>query len=288
MLCKWGYEHMKIMRSALFIVMFMALPLGVFAGEDPPTPDPVAVEAVQLYEVDHDGIRFAFDARLAEAVGVLTFEATTGDVQIPSPAFTEFRFDGYAPGDHLRFAPLPRVDVYAIADFDEYPYFVEQHQKLTALLAERPDLSAYVVANPGRPDAEPLPFLPIFPAAQVFRAMPAYISTGSVEGIRYLTHYSQSADPIYEGQAIYTFQGITRDGVHYVSAVLPMATGVLPTDINVLPDGFPDFDDFEGFADAYQDYLDAVVMSVDGADSDGFYPSLRIMDQLAASIEVSR
>lgn len=264
----------------LILIAAFALPFSLYA-QDAPTPAPVTAEVVQQVRVNHEGVQFTFDALLAGSVAVADYPASEGEVQVTSPAYTEFTFDGYTAGEYLNYAPMPRIDVFTIEEFGPFPYFIEQLDELSRLLAERPDLNQYVLADVSSPDAARLPFLPIFPAAQVFRAQPEYIRVPGVEGIRYLVYFSQALNPIAEGEVFYTFQGITDDGQHYVSVIMPVNTGVLETD-------FPVIEDYDAFAAEYQQYLMNIVGTLTPADPESFTPALSVLDALAQSITISR
>jgi len=269
---------MMTKRAMALLLLAVPMSFNVFAQDA--TPVTVPTEIVQQARVNHEGVQFTFDALLADSVSVATYSAESGDVQLPSPAHTEFTFEGYGEGDYLRYAPMPRIDIFTIEDFGPYPDFITQLDKLTGLLAERPDLNRYVTANFVEPAVSALPFLPLIPAAQVFRAQPEYIEVAGIEGIRYLTYYSQGMNPIVEGEVFYTFQGITDDGQHYVSVILPVNTGVLPTEM-------PASVDSDTFAAEYQQYLMDIVGSIVPVQPEGFTPALSTLDALAQSITVS-
>lgn len=272
------FTHTRTILLALLAGFI--LPFSIQA-QDVPEPAPITTEIVQQMRVDYEGVQFAFDAALADSVSVASYPASEGDAQFPSPAYTEFTLDGYAGGDYLNHAPMPRIDVFTIEDFGPYPYFIEQLDELSRLLAERPDLRQTVIADADNWGAAALPFLPIIPAAQVFRARPEYINVAGIDGIRYLAYYSQGLNPIVEGEVFYTFQGITDDGQHYVSIMLPVNTGVLPAEL-------PDSVDMDAFAAEYQEYLMNFVGLLTTADPDNFSPALSTLDTLAQSVQVSR
>ncbi|MEQ8673758.1 MAG: hypothetical protein RLP44_29995 [Aggregatilineales bacterium] len=267
-------------RSFTIVVLVILIGILSVGAQDGTTPIPVTTEIVQQAFVNQDGIQFTFDAEMADTISIATYPATgEGSAMIPSPAFTEFTFEGYSDGDYTAYAPMPRVDIFPIEGFGAYPFYVEQLDLLTSIIAERPDLNRYVVAGTNGVVENVLPFLPIFNAAQVFRVQPQVIETANLRGIRYLVYYSQAMNPITEGEVFYTFQGVTADGQHYVSAILPINTGTIPTDAheNVDPDAF---------ASQYATYLDDVLGMLSAADVDSFTPSLYTLDQLVQSIRV--
>lgn len=269
------------LKHVLFpLFLAVALPLPLLA-QDIPMPQPVPTETVMLSRVTYDGVQFSFNAALADAVLVAQYSAQTNDGPTPSPAYTEFTFENYSEGDYLLRAIQPRVDIFRIEDFGAFPFYVEQLDALGQLLAIRPDLNQYTNVSPGTSDALTLPFLPVFPAMQVLRALPEYVEVGNVRGIRYLVYFSQAPNPVLEGEMFYTFQGITNDGQHYVSVLLPVNTGVLPTEE-------PAAVDMEVWMAGYQDYLRNLLGQVVASGGASATPSLATLDALAQSVTVSR
>ncbi|MCB0059286.1 MAG: hypothetical protein KDE45_19750, partial [Caldilineaceae bacterium] len=84
---------------------------------------------------------------------------------------------------------------------------------LQSLLADQPDA----------PDA-PMPVLPPVPATNDLAVQPAYVDFGSGSGVRFVGRYVQAADPIYNGQLLYVYQGLTDDGRYLIGAQWPVAT----------------------------------------------------------------
>ncbi|MCA9915942.1 MAG: hypothetical protein KC496_21455 [Anaerolineae bacterium] len=262
------------------LVVVVMLPLSIFAQEWP-EPVPIPTAAVQQVQVDYEGVQFRFDVSLATAVSAANYPATAeGDGPVASPGYTEFTFDGYQAGEYLNYAPQPRVDVFTIGEFGAYGFYIQQLDQLNQILSTRPDLNQYVNASPGDPNVPNLPFLPVFNAAQVFRTHPEYIELPQIRGIRYLVYFSQAANPITSGEIFYTFQGITDDGQHYVSAILPVDTGTI-----TLP--FPDMAQ-DNFGEQYRQYLSDVLGTITATPEANFSPSLHTLDALAASIMVNR
>lgn len=266
-------------RTLLALLLTAAMPLPVFA-QGAPMPEPVPIEIVELAQVSHNRVRFSFNAALADGVSVTQYAASNGEAGMPSPAFTEFSFDGYSEGDYLNQAIQPRLSIYRIEDFGDYPEYITQLDDLSAILSQRPDLNAYAIANPGVLDAKVLPFLPIVPASQAMRALPQYVEVGGVRGIRYLVYLVQAPNPILEGAVFYTFQGITDDGQYYVSVMLPVNTGVLPTEE-------PTAVDPNTWVAGYGDYLADFLGRITAGGGEGFNPSLETLDALVQSVNVT-
>ncbi|QPC84605.1 hypothetical protein G4Y79_09575 [Phototrophicus methaneseepsis] len=271
-----------MIKRILFVTVLAAMSALAISAQDMPAPAPVAIESVPFARVNYEGVQFTFDAALAASVAVADYAATNdGDGPVASPAYTEFTFEGYGNGDYVNYAPMPRVDVFAIEDFGPYPAFIEQLDELNRLLADRPDLNAYVNADITNPEPVWLPFLPVLPAAQVFRVQPEYIDVDGIQGIRYLVYYSQAMNPITEGEVFYTFQGITDDGQHFVSIIFPISTGTLSGEI-------PNIDDYVAFAEQYEQYLTETVQGIAPLDANSFSPTLGMLDAVAQSVKVSR
>lgn len=167
------------------------------------------------------------------------------------------------------------IRIYATANFTGYAQAQQQYQNLQTLLAQRPDLGEYMVSSPV--DASPsLPFLPVFPAAQVIRSNAAYIDTPFLQGVRYVTVYRQDVSPFIGSEFLYTFQGITFDGARYVSATFPLNTNLFPPDIPV------DFD-YNTFNQQFAEYLAESIAILNAAVPGDFAPDLATLDAIVQS-----
>lgn len=71
--------------------------------------------------------------------------------------------------------------------------------------------------------SSPLPFLPYQAKTQLVAALPKSISCTNGTGIRTLTAFGNSGDPVSNTNLLYSFQGITTDGQQYISAVIPVS-----------------------------------------------------------------
>ena len=109
----------------------------------------------------------------------------------------------------------------------------------------------------GSPLDTGIPLLPIFNAAQVFRAKVQRIDTPALSGFRFITTYSQWAVPLNNNELFYTFQGITSDGQYWISVILPLTNAFLP-ETDEVPGG-----DHSTWSDGYEDYLAALIPQLD-------------------------
>jgi len=94
-----------------------------------------------------------------------------------------------------------------------------------------------------------------------------------------VTRHSQEADHLTDRQIFYTFQGIMADGAYYVSAILPVKTGVLPEEVDT-----SDIDWDEFAANYSEHYLPATFALIDSLPDEAFEPSLTTLDTLIQSI----
>lgn len=172
-----------------------------------------------------------------------------------------------------------QLRVYRIADLEAYqePSYRQVLEELRSL--DTTTLAAYASANPDYRAAH-LPFMPVLNATQVIRAQPAALNVGAAAGIEYFTYFSQAAEPILEGQVFYTFQGITSDGLYYVSFSMPVETGLLPADI-------PQDLNWDAFSARYPDYLQETFVAINSADPAAFTPAAGDLHAFIASLTVS-
>lgn len=237
------------------------------------------------HSVMYDNIRFSFPSSLATGIQAETIEAfpiTQPDEQFlyaHYPEHIRFGLLNYLDGSEFRLPYLieePQILVYSTDSMRDFGYdFVDQPNALQALLQDRPDLSTYVGVSEIR-----LPFLPWINSGQMLRSHPQYVEIAGVgSGIRYVTRHSQEADHLTDKQIFYTFQGIMADGAYYVSAILPVKTGVLPEEVDTSD---IDWDEFGANYSEY--YLPETFMRIDSLPDEAFNPSLTTLDTLIQSV----
>ncbi|MBA4384584.1 MAG: hypothetical protein C0410_07590 [Anaerolinea sp.] len=135
-----------------------------------------------------------------------------------------------------------------------------------------------------------IPFLPVFNAAQVFRAQVKYLDFQNGQGVRFLTEYAQYYAPVNNTDLFYAYQGITADGKYWVSAILPVNAAYLQAayDSVVVPAGgilAPAMDDpnFEANMNAY--YVNMLNLLNTTPDAN-FTPGLDCLDQFIQSLQI--
>ena len=127
-----------------------------------------------------------------------------------------------------------------------------------------------------------LPFLPMWPAAQIFSAQVGYFNFQNGSGVRYLTMYGQAIYPVDNQNLIYTYQGLTNDGRFYISAVLPVVHLGLPDD------GSSQIDDWMAFENNWETYINDTVNWLNVQDPGSFFPGINLLDAMMASFKVER
>jgi hypothetical protein len=127
-----------------------------------------------------------------------------------------------------------------------------------------------------------LPFMPFWNAAQIFTAKSAYFDFQSGSGLRYLTMYGQALYPIDNTNLFYTYQGVTSDGLYYVSAILPVTNPGLPAD------GNSTIDDWETFINLWDSYISQAVMFLEDWTPESYNPQLALLDAMMQSLSINR
>ena len=138
-------------------------------------------------------------------------------------------------------------------------------------------------------NAEQLPAVPFFNAAQVFASNIQTISFQNGTGVRFLTEYAQYAAPVNNHELIYHFQGFTSDGEYYIIAVLPITVPVLVNTSDAgaaLPSGGIAYPDITSSNPDFQSYYASVMDLLNATSPDAFSPTISQLDALIRSIQV--
>lgn len=257
------------MKSKLLVLLIALLAMSAipaFAQGDDST----------THHIAFDGFSFSFDALVANNVSITQYPGDASDLAMagaPEVRHTEFvLYSGGGIPIPAAFEAPGLVRVYNTADFAGYAWHETQLAQLQNLLENKPDLSAYMVLQKGDRDPS-LPFIPGVPAGQVMRARAAYVETDEVKGIVYMTIYRQDAAPAYAYEFMYTFQGISTDGAHYISAVFRPIPFAFPAEIEAFnPTTF----------DVSLYYANAII-DLNRASPDDFVISLNLLDAVIGS-----
>jgi hypothetical protein len=225
------------------------------------------------------GVSFQYDPYLAANIQprlVDTFTDTGGMDYLLLPQHLSFTFPhSYVDADpiyqkrwQLNLETMPQIVVYPAAAYSAmHPLAGVQIEQLQTLLATRP-------STPGGT----MPYLPLNNAAQVFHSQVAYLSFANGAGVRYLTAFSQDASPTTNQHLIYTFQGLTDNGLYYVAAFFPVTTAVLPDTVEV--------DDWEAFANNYSTYVAETKATLNDLTPLDFTPDFNLLDAVVTSLQV--
>ena len=193
---------------------------------------------------------------------------------------TQFLLYNTAPAPESIFEGIGGIRVYSTADFAGYDGATQQLQQLQMLVAQQPDLTPFLALNSTDASANNLPFMPGMPAAQVIRAHVHYFSSAALQGISYVTFYSQGLSPFTSSEFLYTFQGLSRDGAYYVSAIFHPNTALFPAEIPA------DFN-MDTFSAGFQDYLEQSIATLNNAAPEDFTPSLTTFDSIIQSVALA-
>ena len=245
----------RVMQFALLLLLAFTFPA-------------LAQEETQ-HEVSFDGFSFSYATAVAEDVNITynSAEELAGVFPTMAPHVQFLLYSGETVPAFPAEAPAV-IRVFNTADFDEGQ--AGALTQLQTLLDERPNLAEYMA-----PDVT-LPFLPIFPAGQIIRARAQYVETEAIDGISYLTAYAEAMEPFVSGSFIYTFQGLSANGEHYVSAIFRLNTSLFSDE---LPANF----DMATFSENLDQYLADTIAAINETDASEISPSLESLDETIAS-----
>jgi hypothetical protein len=234
--------------------------------------------------VSFDDVSFTFDEELGSSVNITRVPGQPPDLDvIVGPQSPHVVFSLYGARDEG--SGVPRVGrtggvvhAFATADLAGYEAATAQLDELRALLAERPDLAAFMEVGSDA-SAGGLPHLPFdLGAAQVLRARATYVDTAQLSGIAYIAAYRQDVFPFSADEFWYTFQGLSADGDWYVSADFQVEAGMFPARARV-----PRRDQ-DRFVRQWDEYLEESTRALNDADPGAFGPPLTSVDALVRSI----
>jgi len=235
--------------------------------------------------ISYQNISLTYDSSILGAVYAHSEVAVPPDPNNPvppgtvTPAYTAFSFFIPASQQSVDLSSAPALVVYKTADIDALgdPNFSDALTKFKAL-----DLTgdASKLAGLDPTGASGLPYLPPQDATQVMRFQPKVIKTDAVSGVRYFAYFSQSVNPIMDGQIWYTFQALSADGAHYIAFSYPVLTGQLPI---TLPTDF----DYGNFSAGYNDYLTTTFHSLSALNAESFTPAASALDALVSSVKIT-
>lgn len=236
---------------------------------------PKDTEGQETFDVAYRGISFTLDRDIAAGVTV-------------EHVFPNFIFDdmsspstGNPTPDGLRFTFVDaegepagiKLQVYALADFARLPDGLSStFDTLQSMLEPDAEL-----------DTEPIYAMLLLPdriAPVLFQDVFRPIDFQNGRGLSYFAQYSYAADPITS--LVYTFTGLTSDGLYYVTLQRAVTTDLLP---DLATDDYKQ-SDWQAFYDNYDSYREQIADSLRAASPDDFTPSLKPLDALIASLNI--
>lgn len=242
--------------------------------------EPVAVPVVDG-QASYNGISFRIDPALDDDLTARTCTATTVEeqqmVNEAHPAYTEFFFPAYS---RANVDNQPSIRVYAVeGDLENYLFPINSLDELSTTLAQRPEPVTWFRHSP-------------------LHTRQAYLDFASGAGVRGLIQYMQDFFFFTNNGLIYEFQGLTRDGRHYVNVRYPVSVPFLmeldgftlpPNNVNPQALAIGDWtEDFEQQRRVIETYNAEALQRFDLMSDNEVFPSMALLDQLVQSIQVSQ
>ena len=272
---------LTLIAVILILGLTQLLPHSLFRiGLGTPTPLSTSAETTaptptepQDIPIDYQNISFVIPVGLAGGAEAASMPAGEGPLD-PSPAFVEFKLNGYPYADPNG-TYQPRVRVYPAVDYSKVSgWAAESLNRLQSLLVDH--------ITPLTNDT--LPNVPYMGAsAQLYAAQVKELPFKSGNGVRMISAYAQYPAPISQHSSFYHYEGLTQDGKYYVVVEMPVTLPVYSDESN--PGEF-------GITYTRQDWLyiqayyQAVTELLNKADSASFNPILDQIDRLVESITV--
>lgn len=254
-----------LLLIALFIAAVMMT--GCSPSDTPTRP---TARTLPLANVTCNEFSFYLDPALGTGYECETVpESASSDIPMDIfiyPAHTELTIQNY-PLTHTQFPP--QVWIYPVSRFSEL---------LPDVLTRRVSNLESFISN-GTWSSQELPFLPPIPEIQTFFSHETVISINGGQGVRFITHYNESRNPIDNSSIFYTFQGITDDGMYWVAVTLPISNPILPDDMD-----FRSTD--ENWFQNYDSYVNDTKGALEAQTPGSFFPAINSLDSLVRSIIV--
>jgi hypothetical protein len=255
-------------------------PSTLVTGTVPSTVAPVPIGAKTVLS---NGVSLAYDPSLAtDVTGELVPASTEAmPAYAIAPAHVAFTFNGY-PFEYYG----PEVQVVPLADYltqADLPAVVsDQVQELQSDIARRPNLDqkykVFVPVPEGAPATGAPPLVPPINAQPQMAAKKGYLDFASGSGMRFVYWASQAPLPVDPTFLFYTYEGVTSDGKHFVTATFPVhapVTAPVPT---------PSANSTPAELNAFNA---AMAQAIESADPAAFTPPLPKLDALVQSIQVA-
>lgn len=245
-------------------------------------PDPIRlfdqIDALgDTVDLEYRGVSFTVDTAWTSWVGVdhvvpnvISYSERSPNSGNPKPAGLSFIIAD-ATGD----AEAIQIQVYALADYANLPDGLpDTFETLQGLLDIDP---ANIELSPAA--AETL-LLPDWNAPLLFQDAFRRLDFQNGRGLSYFAAYAYGVEPI--GALVYTFTGLTSDGLYYITAQQLTRTELLP---EIDTESF-DSADWEEFYENFDDYRNGIADTLRAASPDDISPSVAAFDALIASLKI--
>jgi hypothetical protein len=215
--------------------------------------------------------------------------ATPSGVIVPAVPYDEMNgpMEYYPEHRKITFEQYPLADKFFDPMIRIYP--AAEFAAMNSVIADRISaMQTLLTSTPANPDG--IPLLPMFNAAQVFRARVGYFPFQNGSGVRFLTEYAQYYAPVNNYDLFYSYQGLTADGKYWVSAIFPVNLPWLQVTWNsteVPVDGVPApaMDSANLQADM-ETYYATMLDRLNGESGEAFTPSVNCLDQFMQSLSI--
>ncbi|HWS54454.1 MAG TPA: hypothetical protein VN228_10020, partial [Pyrinomonadaceae bacterium] len=241
------------------------------------------------------GVRLTYDTALAAEVTAALAPASPLDSPTDKPDWfwperVVFDLSAAYPASRPPHA-RPEIHVSSVEDFRRAASVSKDVEAQVGRTTR--DLARFLRRRSPAP-AGAIPTVPFPDAHDAFRARLKYLRFRHGSGVAYLTQSQQDEGLVNNGQLTYEFRGLTDDGRHYVYASLPVAAPSLPPARDAAAhEGYSLPASFDGPGRAaklrrYRNYVARVKRRLGGLRPDDFTPSLRLVDEMLSSLEVSK
>ena len=294
----------KILILATLCLLLLSCSLPFTLNWNTPTPELLGTPEIQLPTVapleptaeptQVPTTALAFEGTEYNLGGVYMvvpecLAATPSGVIVPAVPYDEMNgpMEYYPEHRKITFENYPLADKFFDPMIRVYP--AQEYAAMADVINNRLlDMTTLLAAMPA--DPEGIPFLPLFNAAQVFRARVGYFPFQNGSGVRFLTEYAQYYAPVNNYDLFYTYQGLTADGKYWVSAIFPVNAPWLQETWNsteVPADGVaaPRMGSANFEADM-NTYYGTMLDRLNTAQPDSFTPSTLCLDQFMQSLSI--
>lgn len=285
-------KRIIILATLCLLLVSCSLPFTI--NWNTPTPDVVLpTEApTEATEVPVTPLPFAGTEYNLGGVYMVVPEclaATPSGVIVPAVPYDEMGgpMEYFPQHRMITFTGYPLADKFFDPVIRVYP--AVEFAAMNASIVERITAMNTLLASPVA-DPVGIPFLPVFNAAQVFRARVGYFPFQNGNGVRFLTEYAQYYAPVNNHDLFYTYQGLTADGAYWVSAIFPVNAPWLQEswDSTIVPaDGVPAPATTSANLEAEMNaYYVTMLDRLNTSPAEGFTPSTLCLDQFLQSLSI--